>query len=240
MTVVAGSPHQHGPAFDTAHVVRGLFYSFLGYFLTPAGLVLLAALDSSMVFFLPLGIDFVLILLAARKPELFWMYAVLATIGSLAGAAATFWIGRKVGEHGLSRFLKASRLKRVQERVGNSAAVTVAALAIIPPPFPFTAFVLTSGACHVNAWPFFVTLGAVRTVRFIVEGALAAYYGKGIIAWMRSTTFTVTVGAMAAIAIVGTIVSAVALYRSTKRQRQPPPEPMGPAKAAGATPRVRS
>src|SRR3954464_13152501 len=200
--------------------MRGLFYSFLGYFLTPAGLVLLAPLAPSMVFFLPLGIDFVLILLAARKPELFWVYAVLATIGSIVGAAATFWIGRKVGQHGLSRFVKESRLKRVQERVGNSAAVSVGALAIIPPPFPFTAFVLTSGACKVNAWTFFVTLGAVRTVRFFAEGALAAHYGKGIIGWMQSTTFTVTVGAFAAIAIVGTIVSGVALYKSSKRERQ--------------------
>jgi membrane protein YqaA with SNARE-associated domain len=213
--------------------VRGLFYSLLGYFLTPSGLVLLAALDSSMVFFLPLGIDFVLILLAARKPELFWLYAVLATIGSIAGAAGTFWVGRKVGEHGLSRFVKESRLKRVQDRVGNSAAVTVAALAIIPPPFPFTAFVLTSGACKVNAWTFFVTLGAVRTVRFIAEGALAAHYGKGIIGWMQSTTFTVTVGAMAAIAIVGTIVSAVALYKSAKRERPVP----SPARGVSDEPR---
>ena len=47
--------------------MRALFYSFLGYFLTPAGLVLMAALDSSMVFFLPLGIDFVVIMLAAQE-----------------------------------------------------------------------------------------------------------------------------------------------------------------------------
>src|SRR5689334_23032360 len=161
--------------------MRGLFYSFLGYFLTPAGVVLLGALDSSMVFFLPLGIDFVLILLVARKPELFWMYALLATVGSMIGAAATFWIGRKVGEHGLSRFVKESRLKRIQERVGNSAAVTIGALAIIPPPFPFTAFVLTSGAWRLNAWTFFLTFVAVRTIRFLAEGALAAHYGKGII-----------------------------------------------------------
>jgi len=221
--------------------MRGLFYSFLGYFLTPAGLVLLAALESSMVFFLPLGIDFVLILLAARKPELFWVYAVLATIGSIVGAAATFWIGRKVGQHGLSRFVKESRLKRVQERVGNSAAVTVGALAIIPPPFPFTAFVLTSGACKVNAWTFFVTLGAVRTVRFLAEGALAAHYGKGIIGWMKSTTFTVTVGAIAVIAIVGTIVSAVALYKSSKRERHVPSPARGiPDEPRRDTRRVRS
>jgi membrane protein YqaA with SNARE-associated domain len=181
-------------------------------------MVLLAALDSSMVFFLPLGIDFVLILLVARKPELFWLYSLLATFGSLLGAAGTFWIGRQVGEHGLSRLVKASRLKRVQERVGNSAAVTIAALAIIPPPFPFTAFVLTSGAGHVNAWPFFTTLATVRTVRFLAEGALAAHFGKGIIGWMQSTTFTMIVGAMAAVAIVGTVVSAIALYRSSKRE----------------------
>ena len=218
--------------------MRGFFYSFLGYFLTPSGLVLLAALDSSMVFFLPLGIDFVLILLAARKPEWFWLYAVLATIGSTLGAAGTFWIGRKVGEHGLARLVKPSRLKRVQERVGKSAAVTVAALAIIPPPFPFTAFVLTSGAGHVNAWMFFVTLGAVRTVRFLAEGALAAHYGKGIIGWMQSTTFTMIVGGMAVVATVGTVVSAIALYRSSKRER--PGKSQRAADSPHPTRRVRS
>jgi membrane protein YqaA with SNARE-associated domain len=198
--------------------MRGLFYSFLGYFLTLPGVVVMGALDSSLVFFLPLGIDFVVILLAARRPELFWLYAILATVGSLIGAAGTFWIGRKVGEHGLSRLVKASRLSRIRKRVGDSAAVTIAALAIIPPPFPFTAFVLTSGAWHVNAWMFFLTLAGVRMARFLAEGALAAYYGRVLLVWMRSPTFRVTVGALAVIAVVGTIVSAIAIYRSTRRR----------------------
>jgi membrane protein YqaA with SNARE-associated domain len=200
--------------------MRGLFNSLFGYFLTPAGVVAMGVLDSSMVFFLPLGIDFVVILLAARTPGLFWLYALLATIGSVIGGAGTFWIGRKVGEHGLSRLVKASRLARVQERVGKSAAVPIAALAIIPPPFPFTAFVLTSGAGRVNAWTFFVTLAGVRTLRFMVEGALAAYYGRALLAWMQSTTFTVVVGILAGAAVVGTIVSGVAVYRSTRRGRR--------------------
>lgn len=211
--------------------MRTMFYSFLGYFLTPLGVVLMGILDSSMVFFLPLGIDFVVIILAARKPELFWLYAILATIGSLIGAAGTFWIGAKVGEHGLAKLVKPSRLKRIQQRVGGSAAVTVAALAIIPPPFPFTAFVLTSGACHVNAWTFFVTLAGVRALRFMAEGGLAAHYGRGILGWMQSTTFTVTIGVMTGIAIVGTIVSAIAVYRTTKRS--------GPAGASDASVRDR-
>ena len=199
--------------------MRGLFYSFLAYFLTPPGLVVLAALDSSMIFFLPLGIDFAVIILAAKRPELFWLYTILATVGSVIGAAVTFWIGRQVGEHGLAKLIKPSRLKRIQTRVGRSAAVSVAALAIIPPPFPFTAFVLTSGAWRVNAWTFFVTLAGVRALRFAAESGLAAYYGRGILVWMRSTTFTVTVGALTAIALIGTIVSAVAVYRSTKSHK---------------------
>jgi membrane protein YqaA with SNARE-associated domain len=199
--------------------MRGLFYSLLGYFLTPFGVVLMGALDSSLVFFLPLGIDFVVILMAARRPELFWLYALLATVGSVIGAAVTFWIGRKVGEVGLSRLIKPSRLKRVEDRVSHSAAVSVAALAIIPPPFPFTAFVLTSGAFKVNAWSFFGTLAGVRLLRFFVEGGLAARYGRGILGWMESRTFTIVVGVLIGLAVIGTLVSAVAVYRATRPAR---------------------
>lgn len=194
----------------------------LSYFLTPGGLLLLGVLDASIVFFLPLGIDFVVIILSARKPELFWLYALLATVGSVIGAGGTFWMGKKVGDHGIARFVKPSTLRKVQARVSHSAAVTVAALGAIPPPFPFTAFTLTSGACGLNAWTFLSTLAAVRAVRFLAEAGLAAYYGRGILKWMESPTFTAVVTAIAVLAIIGTIVSAVAVYRSIKREKRAP------------------
>lgn len=195
--------------------MRSLFYGLLGYFLTVPGVMLMAALDSSLVFFLPLGIDFVVILMTARTPTLFWAYALLATAGSLIGAAFTFWLGRKVGEHGLARLVKPSRLERVQRRVNHSAAVSVAALAIIPPPFPFTAFVLTSGSLRVDAWSFFLMLGGVRLLRFGVETGLAARYGRGILTWMRSPVFEVIVGVMIVLAVVGTLISTIAVWRGT-------------------------
>ena len=200
--------------------MRTLFNSVLGYFLTPAGLVLMGALDSSLVFFLPLGIDFVVIVLSARKPELFWLYALLATAGSIAGASLTFWLGRKVGEHGLARLVKPSTLRRVEAKVSHSGAVTVAALGIIPPPFPFTAFVLTSGALRLNAWRFLSTLAGVRVARFSIEAGLAAYYGRRILTWMDSTVFEVLVGIITVAAILGTIVSAIAVYRSMKKDKR--------------------
>jgi membrane protein YqaA with SNARE-associated domain len=209
--------------------MRSFFYSLLGYFLTPGGLVVMAALDSSLIFFLPLGIDFAVIVLTARTPDRFWLYALLATLGSLAGAAATFWIGRKVGEHGLSKLIKPSRLEQIQRRVGHSAAVSIAALGIIPPPFPFTAFVLTSGACRVNAWTFFATLAGVRLLRFAIEAALAARYGRRILVWMQSTVFEAIVGVFIALAIVGTIASAIAVWRGTRRRGGGPTPRLAPA-----------
>ena len=209
--------------------------SFLGYFLTPVGLLLLGALDASVVFFLPLGIDFVVILLSARKPELFWLYALLASLGSVAGAAGTFWLGRKVGEHGLARFVKPSTLKKVGDRVSHTGVVAIAALGVIPPPFPFTAFVLTSGAARANPWVFLGTLAGVRLARFGIEAALGAYYGGGVIRWMQSPTFTIVVIALAVLAVAGTLVSAVAIYRSIKRDRA-----AGRAPKTAPTPRSSS
>ena len=136
----------------------------------------------------------------------------------MAGAAATFWLGRKLGEKGLEKIVSPSRLKRVQQRISERAAYSVAALGIIPPPFPFTAFVLSSGALKVNPWSFFLTLAGVRLLRFGIEGALAARYGRGIVAWMKSSTFQWIIGAFIALAAIGTVLSAVAVWRSTRRR----------------------
>lgn len=214
--------------------MRSLFVSLLGYFLTPGGLVLMAALDSSLVFFLPLGIDFAVIVLSAREPARFWVYAVLATLGSVVGAGVTFWIGRRVGHRGLEKLVKPSRLRRVEERVGHGAGISVGALAVIPPPFPFTAFVLATGALRASPWSFFTTLAVVRLVRFMAEGALAARYGRRILTWMESTVFEVVVGVLIVLAIAGTAASAVAVWRSTHGAGPRSPDRRAPARPSDA------
>jgi len=173
-------------------------------------------LDASMVFFLPLGIDFVVIVMAARTPGFFWLYALLAAAGSVAGAAGTFWIGRKAGEHGLTRLVKPRRLARVKARIERGTLV-VAALGLIPPPFPFTPFVLAGGALGLNPWSFLSWLAAIRLFRFGAEAALASRYGSQILRWMKTPLFETIVGVFIALAVIGTIVSAVALARGSRR-----------------------
>lgn len=189
---------------------------FLGIFLTWWGPFVVGALDSSLVFFMPFGVDALVIYLAARDENLFWVYPLLATAGSVAGAAMTFWIGRKAGDAGLGKLVSPRRLKRLRSRVQKSGAMALALPAIFPPPFPLTPLVLTCGALKINWRWFFSSFAAIRLVRFGLVAILARVYGRGLLRVLESEAFqTIAVG-FVAIAVLGTVVSAVLLWRNTQ------------------------
>src|SRR5258708_7494789 len=154
-----------------------MVHGFVQFFVSLPGVVLLAALDSTFFFTLPLGIDAVVVMLAARRGVYFWMTPLLATAGSLAGAALTYWTGIKIGDAGLGPLTSGKWVRRVQHRMRGSA-VTLAALDLIPPPFPFSAFVLGAGAAKTDWRTFFVTLAAFRILRFGLEALLGLRYGR--------------------------------------------------------------
>lgn len=193
--------------------------AFLAWFLSPIGLLVLSALDATVVVFLPLALDVVVIYLAAGDDERFWMYPFIATAGSLAGSALTYWIGRRVGEPGLARWVSEGRLKKIQQKVKHAGAFAIAATAFIPPPFPFTAFLLASGALRVHRVKFFASLAAVRVMRFGAEAVLAHLYGKRLVSWMESEPFRIVVWVFVAIALAGTAWTVYALLRKTRRGR---------------------
>jgi len=187
-------------------------------FASPIGVVVLAALDSTLFFSLPFGIDAAVIILAARMHSLWWIVALLATLGSVAGAALTFWMGVKVGESGLDRFVPERRLETIRSRIRDKGAVALAILDLIPPPFPFTPFVLAAGALEVSARTFFVTLATCRIFRFGVEAGLAALYGKSIVAWLDSDLFRDIISFLIVIAAVLTTISIVKIVRTSGRR----------------------
>jgi membrane protein YqaA with SNARE-associated domain len=172
-----------------------------------------------MLFFMPLGIDALVIYLAARDESMFWLYPLLAAAGSLTGAAITYWIGRKAGEVGLERLVAERSLNRLKCKVNDSGAIAIAIPALLPPPFPLTPFLLTCGALDVNRTRFFITFGLVRLFRFSVEAVLARIYGRGVLAVLRSDTFETIVIGFIVLAVIGTIISAMLLWRSTHQKQ---------------------
>jgi membrane protein YqaA with SNARE-associated domain len=200
----------------------GVFHAAFGFFLTWWGAYLLAALDASMVFFLPFGIDALVIYLSARNGMFFWIYPLLATAGSVTGAAITYWIGRKGGELGLERLVSSHHYERFRGRVQKQGAVAMAFAALLPPPFPLTPFVLTCGALEVDRVIFFSTFALMRLIRFGGEAALARVYGRGVLRMLESEQFQMVVVGFIFVAVLGTIVSAILLWRNTRQPRLRP------------------
>jgi membrane protein YqaA with SNARE-associated domain len=191
----------------------------LALFASPAGVVVLAALDSTLFFSLPFGIDAAVIILAARLRALAWVVPLLATGGSLAGAWLTFWMGAKIGEQGLERYVGPKRLKRIRAKIHSRGAIALAVLDLIPPPFPFTPFVLAAGALEVSTVTFFATLTICRLLRFGLETALAVVYGPRILSWLDSDLFHATVTGCIVLAAALTTRSLVKIIRTSGRPR---------------------
>jgi membrane protein YqaA with SNARE-associated domain len=204
-----------------------MIHGFVHFFLSLPGAFVLGFLDAAFFFTLPLGIDAAIVTLAARRGVYFWLSPLLATAGSLAGAALTYWTGAKIGDAGIHRFASEKWLARIRRRLKGSA-VTLAALDLMPPPFPFSAFVLGAGAAKVDRRRFFVTLAICRVLRFGAEALLGLRYGRYALRWIESETVERVVAAVVILAIAAGLYSLGRLRRhgtkggaSTGRGKRP-------------------
>jgi membrane protein YqaA with SNARE-associated domain len=196
-----------------------LFSVFFLWFLSPLGLIALAALDSSMLFFLPIAVEAALVILTARHRELAWLFPLLAAAGSTAGAFATFLIGAKLGDEGLKHWVPKKGLARIQKKIKDKGALPLATTALLPPPFPLAPFVLACGALKVKRTAFLAAFGIARLFRYAVVAVFAWLYGSWILRVIESGTFQAIVGVFIAIAVAGTAYSIYRVVRNAKQHR---------------------
>jgi membrane protein YqaA with SNARE-associated domain len=193
----------------------------VGRFFSPWGLGLLAALDSSVVFFLPFGVDAVLVSLVARQPDRLWLSVLTAAMGSLVGGAITLYVGRALGSDGVKRFVDERRLQVFRERFSRRVVISTTLAALIPPPFPFTAVLLTCGAIRARPVSVLAGVAIARLARFAAEAWLARTFGASILVVMESTVFQWVVGGFIALAIAGTAWSAWKVWGTRSGAAQP-------------------
>jgi membrane protein YqaA with SNARE-associated domain len=193
------------------------FASIFGMFLSPWGLVALAALDSSMFFFLPTAVEAAVVILTARQRELVWLFPILAAAGSVVGATLTFAIGEKIGDEGLKHWVPERRLKAVQHKIKKKGAFALGAAGLLPPPFPLAPLILACGALDVKKGPFLMGFAVARILRFSIVAVLALLYGRWILRFMESTVFKVAVVAFLVVAIAGTAFSIYRINQNVRR-----------------------
>jgi len=141
----------------------------------PLGLFAIALLDSALIP-LPGGTDVVMILLTIQRPSWMLIYAAAATIGSVAGCVILYRISRRAGRRALNRFSEAKQA-RVKQLIDRYDVLSVLVASILPPPFPFKLFVISSGVFGLNIVRFAIAIAVGRAVRFLLEGYFAVHFG---------------------------------------------------------------
>ena len=148
------------------------------------GLILLGLADNSVVP-MPGSMDALTIVLSAHQKDWWPYYAAMATVGGIIGGYTTYGLGLKSGEHALEKKVsqkKAERIYRLFKRYGFWSLFVPA---LLPPPVPFSPFLLVAGALKYPKRYFLLAVGLARAIRYGLLAWLGSMYSKQIFGFFR-------------------------------------------------------
>ena len=178
------------------------------------GLFLVAFLDSSFLS-LPEINDLLVVMLVVEHKARMPYYALMATLGSVAGCLVLYGLGRRGGEALVRRRFGGPRMTRALALSKRYGVFAVAVPAILPPPAPFKIFVLLAGVAAVPVWRFAVTIAVARGFRYFAVGALSVRYGEDAIAFVEAN------GRVVALVLVGLLAAGGLVWILSRRRREP-------------------
>jgi membrane protein YqaA with SNARE-associated domain len=180
------------------------------------GLLALGVLDSSFLV-MPLGNDLLIIAMSARNHTLWPYYAAMATAGSVLGCLLLDIISRKGGEELLERRVSSGRLKFVERKVRKDAGWALGFASLMPPPFPFTPFVVAAAALEYPRKKLLGVIAAARFLRFGLEAGLATIFGRRILHWFSTPVFQWIVIFLIVMTILATVLSVVSWVKKSRK-----------------------
>jgi membrane protein YqaA with SNARE-associated domain len=179
------------------------------------GLFLISFLDSSVLSF-PIINDLLLVELSMHNPARMPFYAAAASLGSVLGCVALYFIARKGGE---AFFHKNAGVHgpAVRHWVERNGFVGMLVAALLPPPTPFKIFVFAGGVFEVPVGSFTLAVSVARLLRYFTVGYLAVRFGHQALPYLAQHKLPV------AIAVILFVVFSYALSRLILRSRQESP-----------------
>jgi membrane protein YqaA with SNARE-associated domain len=178
------------------------------------GLFAVAFLDSSFVS-LPQINDILVVLMVTQHKAWMPYYALMATLGSMAGCYVIYYLAEKGGEAFLRRRLHAGHTERALGLYRRHGVLALMVPALLPPPAPFKLFVLMAGFAGVRPLRFLLAVGLARGARYLALGSLAVWYGDAALELMRTRGRDVPIGL-----VVLLVAGAIAWWRLSRRQIQ--------------------
>jgi membrane protein YqaA with SNARE-associated domain len=188
------------------------------------GLIPLGILDASVIP-LPGSMDVLTIVLATKQPDWWFIYALIATVGSVLGNFLTYRLARKGGKETLEKRLSHKNMVRVTQTFERWGFGAIAIPALLPPPMPMIPFVLAAGATQYSLRKFLAAMTLGRLARYSVLAMLAARYGHGIIRFIHQHGHPVLLSVIGIAAVVAVIFLVLHYGKKDTRVRSPKQRP---------------
>jgi membrane protein YqaA with SNARE-associated domain len=182
-----------------------LFFKPLGFF----GVFVLASIDASS---LAIPMDAIIAVYVWGNRGYFWVYAILAALGSSIGGLVPFYIGRAGGEYVLLKRVPRAKYDQLQARFDRHHWLAVLVPAAMPPPFPFKVFAFGAGVFEMRVAPYMGAVFAGRTVHYMVTALLVVYFGPQMMTWMG-------LHSMLLLTVFAALVMIYILYEIFRRRR---------------------
>jgi membrane protein YqaA with SNARE-associated domain len=167
------------------------------------GLFAVAFLDSSFIS-LPQINDILVVLMVTQNKAWMLYYASMATLGSVAGCYAIYYLAQRGGQTFLAKRLRSGQMDRTLALYRRHGLLALVVPALLPPPAPFKLFVLMAGVAEVRPLRFVLAVAAARGARYVILGMLAIWYGDFALEIMRTHGRQVALG-LAVLIVAGAI-----------------------------------
>lgn len=192
-----------------SELVRWLhdFISEVPIYVAGPAMILIGALDSSLLS-LPEINDYLVVARCYSDPKSVFYFPLFAATGSVIGCTVLYTIMRRGGQAVMRRRFSPENIAKVERAYARFGFLALAVPAILPPPMPFKIFVATAGALEYPRWRFVLTVMIARSLRYIVEGTLAVFYGEQVLVFMRDNGLYILsgVGALVVLGVGGYVL----------------------------------
>lgn len=179
------------------------------------GVGAVAMLDSSSI---PVPMDLIVAGYAWSDPHRFYLYVLMAAVGSAIGGLVPYWLGRAGGEIFLMKRVDRERYEKMRDRFARQEFLALMIPSMMPPPTPWKLFVFASGVFEMPMATFMLAVFAGRVVRFTILCLLTIRFGPQIVHEVTEVMHRHALGVLVGLGIVLVVLAVVALRKAMAKR----------------------
>jgi len=180
------------------------------------GVGAIALIDSSTI---PLPMDIVISGYVWADRRHFWLYCLMASVGSTIGGLLPFYLGRAGGELFLLKRVNRARYEQLRDSFERQEFFALFVPSMMPPPTPWKLFVFGAGVFEMKVRNFVAAVFLGRLVRFTAEGLLVIFYGPQIVTVVHDLAKKHLAAMLIGIGVVLGVLALIAVRKGIGKRR---------------------